>query len=327
MFGETGKLSTGERISGMEISIIVPVYNVEKYLQRCIDSLVNQTCKEIEIILVNDGSTDNSPAICEANAQKDSRIRVLNKKNGGLSDARNAGLNVAVGQYILFVDSDDYIEVDTCARLLTGMHNDVDLVAGAYKEEHDGQKIYKRHTNLQENVVYSSREFVIRSIQKNEWYAPAWLNLYRRQFLLEHKLYYKVGILFEDHEMLPRLFLAARKVTYIDYPFYNYVIRSNSIMTSNNVEQKRKMSDLIYNDWMRTFSKLDDVIYQRYLYGILIRYYLRSCCSLKVSGWKIKNMNFCFALRYALNVKEKIKVILFATMPNVYLKMGNQDTL
>lgn len=311
----------------MKISIVVPVYNVEKYLQRCIDSLVNQTYKGLEIILVNDGSTDHSPAICEANAQKDSRIRVLNKKNGGLSDARNAGLNVAVGQYILFVDSDDYIEVDTCERLLAGMQDDVDLVAGAYKEVRDGQIIYKRHTNLQENIVYSSREFVIRSIQKNEWYAPAWLNLYRRQFLLDHKLYYKVGFLFEDHEILPRLFLAARKVTYIDYPFYNYVIRSNSIMTSNNIEWKRKMSNLIYNDWMCTFSELHDVKYQRYLYGILIRYYLCSCRSLKVSGWKIKNMDFWFALRYALNLKERLKVILFAAMPKIYLRMGNQDTL
>lgn len=305
----------------MKISIIVPVYNVAQYLQRCIDSLIEQTYRNIEIILVNDGSTDSSLEICERNARIDSRIRIINKINGGLSDARNCGLKVATGDYVLFVDSDDYIEVDACEKLLSGMYDNVDFVVGAYTEISDNCEICKRHTNIQENIIYSAKDFVIHSIETNEWYAPAWLNLYRKDFLIDNQLYYKVGYLFEDHEMLPRLYLAANSVVYVDYPFYNYVIRPASIMTTGNLDKKRIMSNLVYDEWMEIFSKVQDFQYQKYLYGILIRYYLRSCCSLDVTGWHIQNMDFAFAFRYALNHKERLKVFLFNCFPKVYLKL------
>src|SRR5699024_8305216 len=101
-----------------KISIIVPVYKVENELDRCVQSLMKQTYKNIEIILVDDGSPDQCPKLCEQYAKEDERIRVIHKKNGGLSDARNAGLNLARGEYVLYVDSDDYIEVDSCERLI-----------------------------------------------------------------------------------------------------------------------------------------------------------------------------------------------------------------
>ncbi len=104
-----------------EISIIVPVYKVEQYLPRCLDSLLSQTYKNLEIILIDDGSTDNSPSICDAYAGKDSRIRVIHKENGGLSNARNTGLDAAEGELIGFIDSDDYIENDMYEYLLSGM--------------------------------------------------------------------------------------------------------------------------------------------------------------------------------------------------------------
>lgn len=97
-------------------SIIVPIYKVEKYLHKCVNSLVNQTYKDIEIVLVDDGSPDNCPQICDEYAAKDKRINVIHKKNGGLSDARNVGLENCTGKYILFVDSDDYIELDACEK-------------------------------------------------------------------------------------------------------------------------------------------------------------------------------------------------------------------
>lgn len=95
------------------ISVIVPIYNVEKYLARCVDSIVNQTYKNLEIILVDDGSPDRCPQMCDDYAEKDSRIKVVHKKNGGLSDARNAGMAVATGEYISFIDSDDWIDLET----------------------------------------------------------------------------------------------------------------------------------------------------------------------------------------------------------------------
>ena len=101
-----------------KISIIVPVYKVEEELERCVQSLVNQTYKNIEIILVDDGSPDRCPLLCDEYAQKDSRVRVIHKKNGGLSDARNVGLQATTGEYVLYIDSDDYIDLDSCERFL-----------------------------------------------------------------------------------------------------------------------------------------------------------------------------------------------------------------
>ena len=137
-----------KRMKREKISIIVPIYNVEKYLERCVDSLVNQTYENIEIILVDDGSPDYCPQLCDEYAKKDSRIVVIHKKNGGLSDARNYGLCKASGEYILYVDSDDYIELDSCEKLVNGMANNVDMVVGAYKELRNNKVIEKRHSNL-----------------------------------------------------------------------------------------------------------------------------------------------------------------------------------
>ena len=128
--------------NGSTVSIIVPVYKVEIELDRCVHSLVNQTHPNIEIILVDDGSPDTCPELCDQYAKEDNRIKVVHKENGGLSDARNAGLKKATGDYILYVDSDDYIDLDSCERLLNAIGDqEVDIVVGnAIMEKPDGQK-------------------------------------------------------------------------------------------------------------------------------------------------------------------------------------------
>ena len=302
------------------ISIIVPVYNVEKELDRCVQSLIHQTYERIEIILVDDGSPDSCPKLCDEYAKQDCRIKVIHKQNGGLSEARNVGLNMAKGTYVLYVDSDDYIQLDACENLVKGFIDDVDFVVGACKEIYKDNISYQKHTNIKPETVYNAKEFVIKSIKNFEWYAPAWLNLYKREFLLKNNLFYKVGYLYEDIEMLPRLFLAASKVSYIDYPFYNYVIRENSIMTSMNTPQKVKMTLDIYNEWMMTIHDLVDSEYQRWLYGILIKLYMKDARTKKINGWKIKGMDFGFAMKYALNLREKMKVLYFSITPNLYIR-------
>lgn len=307
-----------------KISIIVPVYKVEQYLGRCVDSLINQTYRNIEIILVDDGSPDQCPALCDNYARQDDRVVVIHKKNGGLSDARNCGLMKASGEFILYVDSDDYIELDSCERLIDGMKENIDLVVGSYKEVRNQKMVYKRHSNLSPNKIYSAKEYVISAIKCDEWYAPAWLNLYRKSFLIKNNLYYKVGFYFEDIEMLPRLFLANPRVTYVDYPFYNYVIRENSIMTSRSTTEKTQMSLDIYENWMRLFKKVDDDIYRDYLYGILIKYYIATARQREIYGWGVRGLDFRFAWKYSLNGKEKIKTVLFNCFPKQYVKWTNK---
>ena len=139
-----------------KISIIVPVYKVEEELERCVQSLVNQTYKNIEIILVDDGSPDRCPLLCDEYAQKDSRVRVIHKKNGGLSDARNVGLQATTGEYVLYIDSDDYIDLDSCERFLKATEQQkVDIVVGsAIMEKSDGSCEEMLHTEpLQELYI------------------------------------------------------------------------------------------------------------------------------------------------------------------------------
>lgn len=305
----------------MLISVIVPIYNVERELDRCVRSIRSQTHRELEIILVDDGSPDGCPAMCDRYAEEDSRIRVIHKENGGLSSARNAGLRIATGEFVLYVDSDDYIEPDSCQRLLAAMQEDVDFVVGGFREEKDGQIMIHGHTDLEEGKAYPSREFVIRSIQHNEWYTSAYMSLYRRSFLLDNSLFYKEGILFEDTQLVLKLYLSAGKIACVSYPFYHYVVRSGSIMTSG---KQKIMTDTIveiYNEWMEVIGQLDDPEYQRYLYGIMLRFYLRNCRVWKIRTWRINGTDFRFAMKYALDHKEKLKILGFTFAKDLYLRL------
>lgn len=303
-----------------KISVVVPVYKVEQYLERCIESIVNQTYSDLEIILVDDGSPDSSPQICDKWAEIDSRVMVIHKQNGGLSDARNAGLDAVTSEFVLFVDSDDYIELDACEKLLnTIITTDADFVVGVAKNI-DGKKIsYQRKTKIKNNIPIQSDKFIIEAIRNGEWYAPAWLNLYRVDFLNINNLRFVKNIIHEDIEFLPRLYLSAKIIAYCDYPFYNYIIRDNSIMTST-ISKKRVDDTLkIYFLWKQQFDSITKDDLRIALYGNLIKQYLFSCRALGIIKWEISGIDFNFGLKYALSKKDKLKVIFFNFFPNQYV--------
>lgn len=213
------------------ISIIVPVYNVEKYLTRCVDSLVNQTYQNIEIILVDDGSTDRCGEICDEYAKKDSRIVVVHKPNGGLSDARNKGLDIAKGDYIMFVDSDDWIEKDTCttiASLVEGL--DVDIVSFGIQLVDDKKIQEIQKTDFAK--IISSKEAVFAMIYKQK--KQGLLNyvcnkVFRKE--LFNNIRFPVGMLFEDQDVTYKLMHKANTIYVCDKVFYNYYQRNGSIMS------------------------------------------------------------------------------------------------
>lgn len=304
------------------ISIIVPIYKVEKELDRCVQSLLKQTYKNLEIILVDDGSPDRCPELCDQYALEDSRIYVIHKENGGLSDARNAGLKKATGEYILYVDSDDYIELDSCERLINAANRrEVDIVVGnAIMEKPDGCEMMV-HTATPAGQIYDAKNFIKKAICAYQWYAPAWLNMYRREYLLQNELYFKKGIYFEDVEMLPRVFLPAKRITCIEGVFYHYVIRENSIMTSEKDEKKKWDSIQILREWKACFDTVEDLELRRCLYGMLLKCYLHECRTYGITKWEIEGINIRFALVYGLNAIEKIKCMVWAIVPYIYLKM------
>lgn len=305
-----------------KISIIVPVYNVEHELSRCVDSILNQSYTNIEVILVDDGSTDRCPSICDAFVMKDRRVRVIHKPNGGLSSARNAGLREASGEWILYVDSDDYILNDSCERLIAvGAKYDCDIVSADAIREFNGGREYMVHGSLADGKCYPSRDFIIKTVKPCEWYAPAWLNLYKRSFLIENNLFFVEGLLHEDMEMQPRVFLAAKTVAYCAYPFYRYVDRASSIMNASKVDERVTAIEWIYSNWKSKFEAIEDGDLARALNGHLAKCYLHSCCEfghvLTVAG--ITNV---YLLNSSLNAKEFIKAIFFAIVPSIYIKVG-----
>lgn len=305
-----------------KISIIVPVYKVEKELDRCVQSLQKQTYENIEVILVDDGSPDRCPKLCDEYAQGDIRIKVIHKENGGLSDARNAGLKQATGEFVLYVDSDDYIDLDACERLIKATNGGkVDIVVGnALMEKPNGYELMV-HTATPAGTIYDAKAFIKKAIRAYQWYAPAWLNMYRREYLLENNLYFKKGIYFEDVQMQPRVFLPAKKIACIDGTFYHYIIRENSIMTSEKDEKKRKDSIQNLREWKARFDTVEDVELKKCLYGMMLKCYLHECRLYGITKLEIDGINIEFVLKYGLRNVEKMKYILWMIAPNIYLKM------
>ena len=209
------------------ISIIVPVYKVETYLPTCIDSIINQTYKNIEIILADDGSPDNCPDICDEYAKRDSRIKVIHKENGGLSDARNAGLEIAAGDYIGFVDSDDYIASDMYETLLNeAENNEAEIVmCRAYNVYDDDTTHYP--TEKKEIQMFSGND-ILSALYDKQLDNFAWNKFYKRS--LFDKIRYPKGKIYEDLFTTYKLLDMCNKVVLDNSRLYYYRIRKDSIM-------------------------------------------------------------------------------------------------
>ena len=213
------------------ISVIVPVYNVEEFLPKCVDSLLSQTYENLEIILVDDGTKDNSDKLCDAYADLDPRVRVIHKENGGLSSARNAGIDVAKGEYLAFVDSDDWIEPNTYEWMLELVRKyGVKLVcAGRYDVEYATGEKTKGLCPPREEVI-TGEELVRRIFLWDNIDSAAWDKLYHRSLFREIR--YPFGKVCEDVPTTYRIALDAGKAAMCDRPVYNYLHRPGSITTA-----------------------------------------------------------------------------------------------
>ncbi|MBU8586943.1 glycosyltransferase [Priestia megaterium] len=216
------------------VSIIVPVYNVENYLVKCVNSILNQTLDNIEIILINDGSTDSSGEICNDFARIDERVSVIHQKNGGLSDARNTGLDVAKGKFVAFVDSDDYIHKDMYRLLVkTIEESECDIAEAGYKEvfedtPYDDKVVYDDKVSKR---TYSGKSAIASTIMDHDCRNYVWNKLYKRELWKHSRFPY--GKLFEDVFTTYKIVEKASKVVKIDSVLYYYFQRSNSIVNSS----------------------------------------------------------------------------------------------
>lgn len=231
------------------ISVIIPVYKVEKYLSRCIESVINQTYKDLEIILVDDGSNDSCPQICDKYAEKDGRIVVIHKENGGLSSARNAGIEIAKGEYIAFLDSDDeYYEETSIEKMhnLLKNNSDAQLCVLKYQEIDENGKILDNNISLDGmNYLIDEDEFWKRILfNDNVEFIVAWSKLYRREVF--DTVRFKVGKINEDLFLLVDLMKVCKKIAVSNDICVKYRQRSGSIMNNEKISASIDSSEAKY---------------------------------------------------------------------------------
>lgn len=211
-----------------KVSVIVPVYNVEKYLKRCLDSLINQTLSDIDIICINDGSKDSSLQILEQYAQKDSRIVIYNQENSGLSVARNTGLEHASGEYIGFVDSDDWVDLDFYEKLYnSAKNNNADIAVADFIREHPNKK--PKRLKLKEEKIYTTPEdkFMICKVHRE---GCVWNKIYRTEFIKSINLKFVPKMYYEDRDFTIRSLYFSKKLVTTPNTYYRYFVNPKSIV-------------------------------------------------------------------------------------------------
>ena len=307
------------------ISVIVPVYNVEKCLDRCIKSIVNQTYKNIEVILINDGSTDNSLKICKEWQSKDKRIVIVDQKNKGVSAARNIGLDIAKGEYVAFVDSDDWINeimYETLLNLLKEHHTDI--------AECDFIKVES------ESCILNQPELKFHKLKNDEFIKNlfngtsysnilVWNKLYKRSLFTEFR--FPEGVIHEDQFLLPKIYLKCNTTIHCNQKLYYYFENSNSITRSQFT--KKRLDSLKSFEETRNLcihnQRYDDVEWVDSTFAfILIKYYnlvinelndrqiakkIKDCYNSRLS---------CYIKNKHLNIKQKVLLIMYWLCPRIY---------
>lgn len=307
------------------ISVIIPVYKVEQYLHKCIDSVINQTYSNLEIILVDDGSPDNCGMICDEYSPKDSRIRVIHKGNGGLSDARNAGLDIATGDYIGFVDSDDYIASDMYEILLkNAQKNGADISLCGYYNEYEGG-IIKNNCSVNEQKVLTASDGLKEVIYSKKYGIMAWTKLYKKE--LFKNVRYPKGHVCEDVYVIGDIFENVKIAVFDTTPLYYYVHRNDSISTYQFNER--------HLDWISSYEHLRDTVKKsfpelnkiakiRLLWGrmfILDRSILTDNYELNKSIQKYIRKNILLCFDSFFTIKRKLTIIAASVSLKLYKRI------
>lgn len=237
------------------VSIIVPIFKVEKYLKRCIDSILNQTYRNIEIILIDDGSPDNCGKIADEYALKDKRIKVIHQKNMGLSEARNRGIEISKGEYIGFVDSDDYIEPTMFQDLYNAIiDNDADISICNFYVISNKRKVAKNNFKRRN---FNKIEALKGVLLDKDIQSYAWNKLYKRE--LFENIKYPIGKKYEDIGTTFYLFEKSNKIAYIEKPEYNYLNREDSIVFNYNEQTIMDYTDIIIERYKYVDNKYEQL--------------------------------------------------------------------
>ena len=296
-----------------KVSIIVPIYNVEKYLDRCVQSLVNQTLNDIEIILVDDGSPDNCPSMCDEYAHKDNRIKVIHKQNAGLGYARNSGLEVATGEYVAFVDSDDYVDMTMYESLYKGTELiNPDAIFCGFKTE-VAKGVWHESREVEQDQLWEGndvKEFMYNMIasgkgvkQERLYQMSVWHAIYKREIITNNKLVFpsERDVVSEDIPFQVDFLKNANKVLYLNAHFYYYCLNETSLSFTFKKEKfygYNKLRECL-------LSKINETEYRQRVNRLYIGYCRAYCFDLLSSN--IENKNKLYKLIFDDPIFKKVK--------------------
>lgn len=310
------------------ISVIVPIYNVENYLDRCIESIVNQTYKDLEIILVDDGSPDNCPQICDSWAEKDNRIKVVHKENGGLSDARNAGMLHVTGEIVSFIDSDDWIESNMFEKMLTQMEQDnSDIVSCGVKWVEENGKLLRNDT-VEQNEILDTHSAMSELINDGKLKQHVWNKIYKTELI--KAIPFEKGKYHEDVFWSYQIIGRAECVSVVPDSYYYYVQRTNSIMGEGFSEKRLDALDANYLRCEYMKKNFPD------LFDNALYVYIGSChyqlqCAVRTNQPDSVIQNILDRLDYrksghptrGITAKQKLWYYLFTCFPLMTSKLRN----
>lgn len=313
----------------MFISVIVPVYNVEKYLDKCIESLLDQHYMDMEIVIVDDKSTDCSLSIAKKYEKYENVKLIPKEKNSGLSDSRNIGIQEASGQYIMFLDSDDYVEegcIFKIQKIVQEEHNP-DIIYFGYCEEYEdaNERKIKYGYVSPKNHVYSGEEFALLELKKRNLYAAACFGVYKREYILNNKLFFESGVFHEDELWTPQVILNAEKIYTSDYVFYHYLRRKGSITRSGDKTKHGKDMFYICKQLDEVSKEIKNLELKKYMDNHIAMLYMKGMTEGKLYQKQIKVDRF-YPLRKVCFTKDRVKAILFAVSLRLYYKINIMST-
>lgn len=297
-----------------KISVIVPVYKVEKYVNKCVDSILDQSFRDFDLILVDDGSPDSCPQICDYYASQDDRITVIHKTNGGLSDARNAGIDWAMehsdSEWLAFVDSDDYLHPDYLNTLYqTAQNLGADLVICDFVRVNDEEEVIEEEHKFY-NLVTEDKEELFRILNECWRIDVAWDKLYNKQIFSELRFPY--GKIHEDEFVIHKVLWESNKTAILDHAIYNYRIREHSIMTSESPKSRLDQMEALIEQYefsvQHGLTPRELLISETYLREVsTLKYFLDSEEAVRYKELKKRYADIFFSIETNTSLRRKLK--------------------
>lgn len=308
----------------VKVSVIVPIYNIEDYVEPCARSILSQELDGVEILLIDDGGSDRGGDICDLFAKDHANISVYHKENGGLSDARNYGLERARGKYVMFVDGDDRLLPDALKTLYdTATYYDADIVIGKadLARASAAMERYERIAaeRFSPQRVYSGAEYLVGCLERGALRVDVWRSIYKKSYLDAASLRFKCGVAHEDEEFTPRALLAAKRVVTLDSEVYFYNNdRAGSIMNSTDIK-KSVDRIMIYEQLCKSFKSVRPRRLKRLLEDDIAWKYMDTVKACKARSEL--HYNRLLPIFKAYHIKRRIKAAAFALSPNIYSKL------